>query len=47
LDTRIEVEILNGRTETVEVREALVERLQALSLEMSEKLDAYQKRHAR
>jgi hypothetical protein len=44
--TRIEVEILNGNTETVEVREALVERLQALSLEMSEKLDAYQKRHA-
>jgi hypothetical protein len=46
LDTRIEVEILNGKTETVEVREALVERLQALSLERSERLDAYQKRHA-
>jgi hypothetical protein len=30
----------------VEVREAL-ERLQALSLEVSEELDAYQKRHAR
>jgi hypothetical protein len=32
--------------EAVEVREAL-ERLQALSLEVSEKLDTYQQRYAR
>ncbi len=46
LDTRIEDENLDGRTETVQVREAL-ERAQAGSLEVSEELDAYQNRHAR
>jgi hypothetical protein len=46
LDTRIEDEDLDGRAEAVEVREAL-ERLQALSLEVSEGLDAYQNRHRR
>jgi hypothetical protein len=46
LDARIEDEDLDGRTEAVEVREAL-ERLQVLSLEVSEELDAYQQRYAR
>jgi uncharacterized secreted protein with C-terminal beta-propeller domain len=46
LDTRIEDEDLDGRAEAVEVREAL-ERLQAISLEVSEELDAYQNRHGR
>jgi hypothetical protein len=46
LDSRIEKEDLDGQTEAVEVREAL-ERLQALSLEVSEELDAYQQRYAR
>jgi hypothetical protein len=46
LDARIEDEDLDGRTETVEVREAL-ERVQAISLEVSEELDAYQQRYAR
>jgi valyl-tRNA synthetase len=46
LDSRIEDEDLDGQAEAVEVREAL-ERLQALSLEVSEELDAYQQRHAR
>jgi hypothetical protein len=46
LDARIEDENLDGRTEVVEVREAL-ERLQSLSLVVSEALDAYQDRHAR
>jgi hypothetical protein len=46
LDARIEEEGINGRTEAVEVREAL-ERLQTVSLEVSEELDAYQNRHAR
>ncbi len=41
-----ENEDLNGTTEAVEVRETL-ERLQALSLEVSEEIDAYQQRHAR
>ena len=45
LDARIEDEDLDGLVEAVEVREAL-ERLQALSLEVSEELDAYQDRHA-
>jgi hypothetical protein len=45
LDARIEDEDLDGLAEAVEVREAL-ERLQALSLEVSEELDAYQNRHA-
>ncbi len=46
LDVRIEEEDLDGKTEAVEVREAL-ERLQARSLEVSEELDAYQQRYAR
>ncbi len=46
LDARIEDEDLDGRTEAVEVREAL-ERVQNLSLEVSEELDAYQDQHAR
>ena len=46
LDVRIEDEDLDGQAEVVEVREAL-ERLQALSLEVSEELDAYQQRYAR
>jgi hypothetical protein len=45
LDARIEDEDLDGQAEVVEVREAL-ERLQALSLEVSEELDAYQQRYA-
>jgi hypothetical protein len=45
-DARIEDEDLEGMAEAVEVREAL-ERLQALSIEVSEELDAYQNRHAR
>jgi hypothetical protein len=43
-DVRIEDEDLNGTAEAVEVRETL-ERLQALSLEVSEEIDAYQRRH--
>jgi hypothetical protein len=46
LDGRIEDEDLDGMAEAIEVREAL-ERLQALSIEVSEELDAYQQRHAR
>jgi hypothetical protein len=46
LDSRIEDEDLDVLAEAVEVREAL-ERLQALSLEVSEELFAYQQRHAR
>jgi hypothetical protein len=46
LDSRIDDEDLDGRAEAVEVREVL-ERLQALSLEVSEELDTYQKRYAR
>jgi hypothetical protein len=46
LDARIEDEDLDGKTEVVEVREVL-ERLQAVSLEVSEELDAYQERHDR
>jgi len=45
LDSRIEDEDLDGQAEVVEVREAL-ERLQALSLDVSEELDAYQSRYA-
>jgi hypothetical protein len=45
LDSRIEDEDLDGMAEAVEVREGL-ERLQALGLEVSEELDAYQNRHA-
>lgn len=46
LDERIEADTLNGATEAVELREAL-ERVQALSLEISEELDVYQQRYAR
>jgi len=46
LDARIEDEDLDGKTEAVELREAL-ETVQNLSLEISEELDAYQDRHAR
>ena len=46
LDSRIEDEDLDGLAEAVEDREAL-ERLQTLSLEVSEELDAYQQRYAR
>jgi hypothetical protein len=46
LDERIEDEDLDGMADAVEVREVL-ERLQALSLEVSEEIDAYQQRHAR
>jgi hypothetical protein len=41
LDGRIEDKDLDGQTEAVEARDVL-ERLQALSLEVSEELDAYQ-----
>jgi hypothetical protein len=44
LDARIE-EDLDGMVEAEELREAL-ERVQNLSLEISEELDAYQDRHA-
>jgi hypothetical protein len=40
LDGRIEDEDLNGMAEAIKVREAL-ERLQALSIEVSEEIDAY------
>jgi hypothetical protein len=46
LNLRIEEEDLDGSAEAVEVREAL-ERLQALSLKVSEEIDAYQNRHVR
>jgi hypothetical protein len=45
LDSRVEEEDLNGATEAAELREALG-RVQALSLEISEELDAYQQRYA-
>ncbi len=45
LDARIDGEELDGQAETVEVREAL-ERLQALNLEISEEIDAYQNKHS-
>jgi hypothetical protein len=45
LDDRIEDEDLDGRAEAVEVRDAL-ERLQAIRIEVSEELDAYQNGHA-
>ena len=44
LDARIEDENLTGMVEAVEVREVL-ERLQALNIEVSEEIDAYQDRH--
>jgi hypothetical protein len=46
LEARIDDEDLNGRMEAEELREAL-ERVQNLSLEISEELDAYQQRYAR
>ncbi len=46
LDGRIEEEHLDGRAVGIEVREA-IERLQAMSLEVSEEMDAYQDRRAR
>jgi hypothetical protein len=46
LAARIEEEDLDGATEAAELREAL-ERVQKLSLEIGEELDAYQDRHAR
>ena len=46
LDSRIEDERLDGRTEAVEVR-TILELIQDLSLEVSEELDTYQERHAR
>ncbi len=46
LDGRIEDEDLSGIEEAVEVRAALA-RPQALSVEISEELDAYQQRYAR
>jgi hypothetical protein len=45
LDARIDAEELDGRTEAVEVREAL-ERLQTISLEVSEEIDAYQNKYS-
>ena len=45
LDKWIEAETMDGTTEAGELREAL-ERVQPLSLEVSENLDAYQNRHA-
>jgi hypothetical protein len=44
LDERVEDEELDGLAEAVEMREAL-ERMQSLSLELSEELDAYQDRN--
>jgi len=41
LDVNLEDEDLDGMAEAVEVREAL-ERVQALNVEISEELDAYQ-----
>ena len=46
LDVRIEDEHLDGRTEAEDVR-GVLELIQNLTLEVSEKLDAYQERHAR
>jgi hypothetical protein len=45
LDARTEDEALDGQTEVVEVRETL-ERVQALCLEVSEEIDAYQNKHS-
>ncbi len=45
LDARVEDEDLDGLVEAVEVRKTL-ERMQSLSLELSEELDAYQARYA-
>jgi hypothetical protein len=45
LDAKIEDERLDGRTEAEEVR-IILELIQSLSLEVSEKVDAYQERHS-
>jgi hypothetical protein len=45
MDRRIEAEDLDGEAEAGELRRAL-ERMQSLSLELSEELDAYQQRYA-
>jgi hypothetical protein len=45
LDVRIEDEHLDGRTEAEDIR-SVVELIQSLTLEVSEEIDAYQKRHA-
>jgi hypothetical protein len=45
LDAKIEDERLDGRTEAEEVR-TILELIHNLSLEVSEDLDAYQKRHS-
>jgi hypothetical protein len=45
LDAKIEDERLDGRTEAEEVR-TILELIQNLNLEVSEKLYAYQERHA-
>ena len=45
LDSRIEDERLDGSTEAEEVR-TILELIQSLSLEVSEKLDAYQERYS-
>ena len=45
LDARVENKDLDGLAEAVEVREAL-ERLQTISIEVSEELDAYQQRYS-
>jgi hypothetical protein len=44
LDGRIEDKHMSGMAEVLEMREAL-ERVQTLSIEISEVLDAYQTRH--
>ncbi len=46
LDTRIEDEHLDGRSEAEDVRSVL-EVIQNLTLEVSEEIDAYQQRHTR
>jgi ferric-dicitrate binding protein FerR (iron transport regulator) len=45
LDAKIADERLDGRTETKDVR-TILELIQNLSLEVSERLDAYQDRHS-
>ena len=45
VDAKIEDERLDGRTEAEYVR-TILELIQTLSLEASEKLDAYQERHS-
>jgi hypothetical protein len=45
LDVRIEDEHLDGRTDAEDIRSVL-ELIQSLTLEVSEEIDAYQKRHA-